>query len=121
MYLHAIWPFAPVAGIRLTGALVLVASAVVLAQTTDRSDVSISIDDPQKQEILESAGDWRKAETETEDEWRKPEPKAVERSRIEVGYESIYDDPQIRRDQTTTTLDLETEDYKPSSAFKLKF
>lgn len=85
--------------------------------------MSVSIDDLQRQEILESAGDWRTADTDTdpEEEWRKPKPQPVERSRIEVGYESIYDDPQIRRDQTTTTLDLEIEDYKPNSAFKLKF
>ncbi|MGI9341876.1 MAG: hypothetical protein ACR2QV_03450 [Gammaproteobacteria bacterium] len=125
MYLHAIRPFAPATGVRLTGPLVLLVSAVVLAQTADQADVSIMLDDLQKQEILESAGDWRTAKTETEidDEWRQPKPKPqpVERSRIKVGYESIYDDPQIRRDQTTTTLDLELEKRKPSSAFKIKF
>ena len=58
-----------------------------------------------------------------EDEWRQPnkKPEVAPKSRITFGYESFYDDPAMRRDQTTTVHDLEIEKYRPSSAFQIKF
>lgn len=111
----------PVVG-RGLAAMLVIASCVVLAQSADHLDPTTALDERQKREIYESAGDWRAAEAAVEDEWRqaaKPEP--APKSRITFGYESLYDDPQIRRDQTTTTLDLEIEKYRPSSAFQIKF
>lgn len=109
---------------RLTAPLLLFASAFVIAQTADHLDLSVTIDDLQKQEIYASGEDWRKPELSAEEEeWRQPdEPVDVApKSRITFGYESFYDDPQMRRDQTTTTHDLEIEKYRPSSAFQIKF
>ena len=79
----------------------------------------------QKEAIYASADDeWRNPEVEAEqEEWRQPEKKAeaAPKSRITFGYESFYDDPAMRRDQTTTVHDLEIEKYRPSSAFQIKF
>jgi len=107
---------------RLAGLLVLLVSTVVLAQTAEHADLNVTIDELQKQEIYATAGDWRKLETEVEEEaWRKPKPQVAQKSRIDIGYDSIYDDARIQREETRTTLDLEIERYKPSSAFKVKF
>ncbi len=106
---------------RLAGLFGLLASALVLAQTADRLDPSMTIDELQKQEIFDTAGDWRKAEAEEEAAWREPEPAVTQRSRIEYGYDSLYDEARQRREQPATTLDLEIEKYKPNSAFRVKF
>lgn len=110
------------ADFRNAGLLALLASTIVIAQTADQYDLSITIDDLQRQEIFDSAGDWRKVEVVVEETWRQPPPpKVVQKSRIDVGYDSIYDDARLRRDQTETILDLELEKYKPSSAIQVKF
>lgn len=116
-------PVAAAAGVRALGPWVLLMSAVALAQTVEQSDFSVTVEELQKQEIYATAGDWRKAEAKEEEEaaWRKPEPQVAPKSRIEYGYESIYDEARIREEQPRTTLDLEIERYKPDSAFKVKF
>jgi len=119
----AMQPVASAAGVRALGPWVLLMSAVALAQTVEKSDSSVTVDELQKQEIYTTAGDWRKAEAKEEEEaaWRKPEAPIAPKSRIEYGYESIYDEARIREEQPRTTLDLEIERYKPDSAFKVKF
>jgi len=107
---------------RLAGILALLVSTVVLAQTAEHSDLNVTIDDLQKQEIYATAGDWRKPEADVEEEaWREPKPQVAQKSRIDIGYDSIYDDARMQREETRTTLDFEIEKYKPSSAFKVKF
>lgn len=107
---------------RMVGLLALLVSTVVLAQTAAQSDLDLTIDELQKQEIYATSGDWRKPETDVPEEaWRRPKPQVAQKSRIDIGYDSIYDDARIQREETRTTLDLEIERYKPSSAFKVKF
>lgn len=108
--------------LRLPGLCLLMFSAVVLAQTVEHSDLDVTIDELQKEEIYATAGDWRKPEVDAEEEaWRKPEPQVAEKSRMQFGYDSIYDEARQREQTTATTLDFEIEKYKPSSAFKVKF
>ena len=98
-------------------------SAWAFAQAADNLDPSITIDDLQKQEILSSAGDWRKPEVVEEEEWRdtREKPKPAERSRMQFGYESIYDDARIRQDDPISTTSPDLEKYKPSTMFKVTF
>ncbi len=115
-------PFGGVGEWRLTALFVLAVSTLVLAQTADQLDLSITIDELQKQEIFATAGDWRKPDVEEEEQaWREPQPQVVQRSRIEYGYDSLYDEARQRQEQPATTLDLEIEKYKPNSAFRVKF
>lgn len=103
--------------------IAVLSSAWAFAQTAENLDLSITIDDLQKQEILSSSGDWRKPEVVEEEEWRdtraKPDP--VQRSRMQFGYESIYDDARIRRDDPISTTSPDLEKYKPSTMFKVTF
>ena len=104
--------------------LALLLSAWAFAQNEDNLDLSITIDELQKQEIYSSAGDWRKPEVVEEDEeWRKPreKPEPVQRSRMQFGYESIYDDARIRQDDPISTASPDLEKYKPSTMFKVTF
>ena len=104
--------------------LALLLSAWAFAQNGDDLDLSITIDELQKQEIYSSAGDWRKPEVVEEDEeWRKPreKPEPVQRSRMQFGYESIYDDARIRQDDPISTSSPDLEKYKPSTMFKVTF
>jgi len=110
---------------RGTFLLALLSSAWVLAQTVENLDPSVTIDDLQKQEILSSTEeDWRKPDVvEGEEEWRQPEekPEAVQRSRMQFGYESIYDEARIRRDDPVSTNSPDLEKYRPSTMFKVTF
>lgn len=109
---------------RGTFLLALLSSAWVLAQTADNLDMSITIDELQKQEILSSTeDDWRKPEVVEEEEWRQPEEnrEPVQRSRMQFGYESIYDEARIRRDDPVSTYSPDLEKYKPSTMFKVTF
>lgn len=117
----AIRPVATIGERRLTGLFALLASTLVLAQAVDQFDMSITIDELQKREIFDAAGDWRKTEAEEEQAWREPEPEITQRSRIEYGYDSLYDEARQRKEQPATTLDLEIENYKPNAAFRVKF
>ena len=103
--------------------LMLLLSAWAFAQTAENLDPSITIDDLQKQEILSSAGDWRKPEVEEEEGWRdtRERPDPAQRSRMQFGYESIYDDARIRRDDPVSTYSPDLEKYKPSTMFKVTF
>ena len=104
--------------------LALLSSAWAFAQTEDNLDLSVTIDELQKQEIYSSAGDWRKPEVaEEKEEWRKPreKPQPVVRSRMQFGYESIYDDARIREDDPISTSSPDLEKYKPSTMFKVTF
>ena len=117
--------FALLAMPRGTFLLALLSSAWVLAQTAENLDLSVTIDDLQKQEILSSTEeDWRKPDVvEEEEEWRRPEekPEAVQRSRMQFGYESIYDEARIRRDDPVSTNSPDLEKYRPSTMFKVTF
>jgi hypothetical protein len=110
----------------------LLLSALALAQTANDVDQSMMIDEVQIEEIYDNADDWRETETETEavaeidlDAWRDTEPEpelqVAPKSRMQFGLQSVYDDPRIRRDQAPTTLDLDFDNEKPSSAFQFKF
>lgn len=103
--------------------LMLLLSAWAFAQAAENLDPSITIDDLQKQEILSSTGEWRKPEVEEKDEWRdtRERPEPVQRSRMQFGYESIYDDARIRRDDPVSTYSPDLEKYKPSTMFKVTF
>jgi hypothetical protein len=116
--------FASPAMPRGTLLLALLSSAWVLAQTAENLDPLVTIDDLQKQEILSSSeDDWRKPEVVEEEEWRQPEekPEAVQRSRMQFGYESIYDEARIRRDDPVSTNSPDLEKYRPSTMFKVTF
>jgi hypothetical protein len=116
--------FASLAMPRGTFLLALLSSAWVLAQTAENLDPSVTIDDLQKQEILSSTEeDWRKPDVVEEEEWRQPEekPEAVQRSRMQFGYESIYDEARIRRDDPVLTNSPDLEKYRPSTMFKVTF
>ncbi|MBT8443520.1 MAG: hypothetical protein HKN81_03410 [Gammaproteobacteria bacterium] len=104
--------------------LALLSSAWVFAQTAKNLDPSATIDELQKQEILSSTeDDWRRPEVVEEDEWRQPDEKIkpVQRSRMQFGYESIYDEARIRRDDPVSTYSPDLEKYKPSTMFKVTF
>lgn len=104
----------------------LLLSALALAQTANNVDQSMTIDEVQIEEIYDNADDWRETETVAEidlDAWRdtEPAPRVAPKSRMQFGLQSVYDDPRIRRDQAPTTLDLDFDNEKPSSAFQFKF
>ncbi len=106
----------------------LLLSALALAQTANNVDQSMTIDEVQIEEIYDNADDWRETETEAVaeidlDAWRdtEPAPRVAPKSRMQFGLQSVYDDPRIRRDQAPTTLDLDFDNEKPSSAFQFKF
>ncbi|MFW2405166.1 MAG: hypothetical protein ACN4GT_10395 [Gammaproteobacteria bacterium] len=104
--------------------LALLSSAWVFAQTAENLELSVTIDELQKQEILSSTeDDWRKPEVVEQEEWRQPaeKPEPVQRSRMQFGYESIYDEARIRRDDPVSTDSPDLEKYKPSTMFKVTF
>jgi hypothetical protein len=117
---------APVAnaGVRAVVLSCLLLSAFALAQTANETDMTITVDERQKAEVYADNDAWRRPEKELDLEaWRDAPPPPVEparKGRMQFGYESVYDDPRIRRDQTKSTLDLELE-QKPSSVFQFKF
>ncbi len=114
--------------IRAVGLFALLLSAIVLAQTANDVDQSMTIDEVQIEEIFDNADDWREPEVDAKvdldlEAWRdtEPEPQMAPKTRMQFGLKSVYDDPRIRRDQAPTTLDLDLEKDKPSSAFQFKF
>jgi len=106
----------------------LLLSALALAQTANNVDQSMTVDEVQIEEIYDNADDWRETGTEVVaeidlDAWRdtEPEPRVAPKTRMQFGLQSVYDDPRMRRDQAPTSLDLDLERDKPSSAFQFKF
>ena len=117
------WADFPPGRMRISALPVLLVSVFVFAQTVEQNDLSVTIDERQKEEIYADAGDWRGPDMELEEDvWRKTERVEVApKTRMQFGYDSVYDDARMRRDEPRTTLDLEIEKYKPDSAFKIRF
>lgn len=102
----------------LIGASVLLTSAIVLAQSVDRLEISPVYDDLPIDEIYESAGSWRKPPM-YESEWRAP--RKEKEGRIKFGYDSAYEQLRARQDGQFSTNQFESNNPTPSTQFRLNF
>lgn len=102
----------------LLGFSVLLTSAIALAQSSDRLEISPNYDDLLTDEIYESADSWRKPPM-FESEWRAP--RKEKEGRIKFGYDSAYEQMRARQDEQSSTGQFDFNDSKTSSQFRLNF
>jgi len=102
----------------LLGFSVLLTSAIVLAQSSDRLVISSDHDELLKDEIYESADSWRKPPM-FESEWRAP--RKQKEGRIKFGYDSAYEQMRAQQNEQSSTGQFDMNDPKTSSQFRLNF
>jgi hypothetical protein len=103
----------------LIGLSVMLVSFVVLAENTARLEISpVHDDDLVLDEIYKSANGWRKP-PEYESEWR-PE-KQAQKSRIQFGYDSAYEEMRARGNDYTVGTGLGLKDQPQSTQIKISF
>jgi hypothetical protein len=104
--------------------LLLLAAAVLADRAGDPDAVGPKYEDVYREEIFDSAGDWRKA-PETDDRWRAPlpEPTLVDQGRIQFGRESVYEDFRQRPEEefSSRTFDDRNSNTQPSTLFRFRF
>lgn len=65
----------------------LLASTIILAETSTQLHLPLMYDEIITEEIYEDAGAWRES-TPTEDDWRAPPPKKEKQGRIRLGFDA---------------------------------
>jgi hypothetical protein len=102
----------------LIGLSVMLFSLIVLAENATQLDLSPAYDDLQTNEIYSSTSGWRKPPT-YENEWR-PE-KQEQESRIQFGYDSVYEEMGARGNDYSLDTDYGPADHPPSTQFRIDF
>jgi len=103
----------------LIGLSLILFSLVVLAQNATRLNISPAYDDDRlSDEIYSSAGGWR-SPPEYGSEWR-PEIQKQE-SRIQFGYDSVYEEMRARSNDYTLNPGLGLKDHPQNAQFKIGF
>ena len=65
----------------------LLASTIIVAETSNQADLPPSYDDVITEEIYDDAGGWREIKP-VEKEWRAPPPKKEKQGRIRLGFDA---------------------------------
>ena len=103
----------------LLGLAVMLFSLVVLAENTDRIDISPGhADDRLADEIYSNSGGWRKPAT-YENEWRPEKPQ--QESRIRFGYDSAYEEMRARDSVFSQDTGPGLADRPQNTQFKIGF
>lgn len=100
------------------GLSVMLFSIVVLAENATRLEISPSYDDRLTDEVYSSANGWRKP-PEYESEWR-PE-KHKQQSRIQFGYDSVYDEMRARGNTDWPDNGLGVVDHPQNTQLRISF
>jgi hypothetical protein len=103
----------------LLGLTVMLFSLVVLAENAARLDISPAYDDERQSDaIYSSATRWRKP-PEFEREWR-PEEQG-QKSRIQFGYDSVYEEMRARDNDYSLDTGSGLDDRPQNAQFKIGF
>ena len=97
---------------------VMLFSLVTMAENTGEPGVSTAHDQRVVDEIYSSAGDWRNPVVD-ESDWR---PEAEEqKSRINFGYDSAYEEMLTREGSKDMYTGPDLEEVRPNTQFRTKF
>jgi hypothetical protein len=103
----------------LIGLSVMLFSLVVLAENDARLEISPAYDDDRvTDEIYSSTSGWRRP-PEYESEWR-PE-KQQQESRIQFGYDSVYEEMRARDNDYSQNTGFGLKDRQQNTQFKIGF
>jgi hypothetical protein len=103
---------------RTLGVLVLLASAIVVARDNERLDAPPEVNTMMSDEIYEQAEGWRGSGA-TGGDWRAPEPQPS--SRIHFGFDSAFEEKQIRNIGYRETQRSNLRETRPNTQFRIDF
>jgi hypothetical protein len=95
-------------------------SALALAQNTKLFDPQTGYDPRVKNEILDNAGQWRKA-TPEENQWRAHKDETVQNRRFHFGSDSAYEEMHYQNNDRYRNMGSTYDDVRPSSLFQYNF
>lgn len=97
---------------------VLLASAIVFARDDEALDIPPDLNKRMSDEIYEQAEGWRGSGM-AEDGWRAPEPQP--RSRMHLGFDSAFEEKQMRDIGYRETRRSNLGDTIPNTQFRIEF